>query len=213
MKTFIQERILRLVLPVLILFTGLTQAPLALSQQAPEKSIENAVQTLLDEFTNRRVELETNKRALYEMVDRITRPHFDFNKISKLVLAKNWKKANDAQRTAFGQEFRTLLIRTYATALFQYTGKETMEFKASEIKEKRGIKSATVQSEVTLSEGPGIPVNYSMILGDDNEWKIFNMTIAGVNLVTSYRKTYGASIRNLGMDGLIDSMRAANGRG
>ncbi|MGI9317594.1 MAG: MlaC/ttg2D family ABC transporter substrate-binding protein [bacterium] len=177
---------------------------------SPEQAIEGAVQQLLDEFTQRRAELRGNKSALYDMVDEFTRPHFDFDKISKLVLAKNWKQASEEQRLAFGEEFRTLLIRTYATALFQYTGKETMEFTSSAIKERKGVMSATVESEVTLSEGPGIPVKYSMILGKDDNWKIYNMTIAGVNMVTSYRKTYGASIRSLGLDGLIESMREAN---
>ena len=188
------------------MFTGLQ----AQAKISPEQAIEGAVQQLLDEFTKRRTELEGDKPALYDMVDRITRSHFDFEKISKLVLAKNWKQASEAQRKAFGEEFRTLLIRTYATALFQYTGKETMEFKSSKIKERKGVKSATVDSEVTLSEGPGIPVSYSMILDKDNSWKIYNMTIAGVNMVTSYRKTYGASIRSLGLDGLIASMKDAN---
>jgi len=179
---------------------------------SPEKSIELAVQNLLDEFTSRRAELQTDKAALYSMVDRLARPHFDFNRISKLILAKNWKKADEAQRTAFTNEFRTLLIRTYATALFQYTGKEKMIFAPGEIKDRKGVKSATVNSEVKLSDGPGIPVIYSMILSDDQEWKIYNLKIAGVNMVTNYRKTYGASIRSQGLDGLIESMREANAR-
>ena len=190
------------------MFTGLQ----AQAKISPEQAIEGAVQDLLDEFTKRRTELKDDKEALYLMVDEMTRPHFDFEKISKLVLAKNWKQATEEQRIAFGEEFRTLLIRTYATALFQYTGNEKMEFKSSKIRERKGVQSATVESEVTLSEGPGIPVSYSMILDENNNWKIYNMTIAGVNMVTSYRKTYGASIRSLGLDGLIASMKDANSR-
>lgn len=183
---------------------------IASAESDPALIIESAVQQILDEFTARREELTDDKPALYDMVDRVTRPHFDFDKISKLVLAQEWKTATPEQRTAFGEEFRTLLIRTYATALFQYTGKEKMVFTGSEIKERRGVKTASVNSEVTLSEGPGIPVNYSMIQDDQKDWKIYNMVIAGVNMVTSYRKTYGSSIRSLGLDGLIDSMRKAN---
>lgn len=200
---------------LIVIFTFFACMLTGLQAQAkisPEQAIEGAVQQLLDEFTKRRAELKDDKPALYAMVDKYTRPHFDFEKISKLVLAKNWKQASDAQRQAFSNEFRTLLIRTYATALFQYTGEETMEFKSSKIRERKGIMSATVESEVTLTEGPGIPVNYSMILDKNNNWRVYNMTIAGVNMVTSYRKTYGASIRNLGLDGLIESMRETNAR-
>jgi phospholipid transport system substrate-binding protein len=189
---------------------GLVPVSEAQATPSPEQEISVAVDQLLSEFTTRRGELEGDRPALYDMVDRLTRPYFDFGKISKLVLAQNWKSASPAQREAFGDEFRKLLIRTYATALFQYTGKEKMDFNASEIKERGGRKSATVMSEVRLSEGPPIDVNYYMILGEDGHWKIYNMTIGGVNLVTNYRKTYGASIRSLGLDGLIDSMREAN---
>jgi len=206
MKTFKQLIVFSI---FFICFTPLLQAS---AQANPEESIEGAVQQLLDEFTARRSQLETDKLALYEMVDRLTQSHFDFGKISKLILAKNWKTATESQRESFSEEFRNLLIKTYATALFQYTGEEKMEFISSAVKEKNGVKSARVESEVTLNDGPGIEVIYSMILDENNQWKIYNMTIAGVNLVTSYRKTYGASIRSLGLDGVIESMREANAR-
>jgi phospholipid transport system substrate-binding protein len=205
-------KIFRQLIVFIVFFVSCSSVLQASAQAAPEKSIEGAVQQLLDEFTARRDELETDKPALYAMVDRVTRPHFDFGKISKLILAKNWKSATESQRAEFSEQFRTLLIKTYATALFQYSGNEKMEFITSRVKEKNGVKSARVESEVTLSDGPGIPVNYSLIFGKDNTWKIYNMTIAGVNLVTSYRKTYGASIRSLGLDGLIESMREVNTR-
>jgi len=204
-KTFFQKLVLGM---FLVFSVGSAHA----QDTTPEKSIEVAVQNLLDEFTNRRSELQSDKTALYTMVDRLARPHFDFERISKLILAKNWKKADAAQRTAFTDEFRTLLIRTYATALFQYTGKEKMLFEPGQVKERKGVKSATVNSEVKLSDGPGIPVIYSMILSDDQKWKIYNLKIAGVNMVTNYRQTYGASIRSQGIDGLIKSMREANAR-
>ena len=195
-----------------MLVLGAVSIPQSYAYAPPEEDIGGAVQQLLNEFTARRDELKGDRVALYEMVDRITRPYFDFEKISKLVLAKSWKKATGEQRQAFSEEFRALLIRTYATALFQYTGKEKMAFTSSKIKERKGVKSAVVKSEVQLSDGPGIPVNYSLILGEDDKWKIYNMTIAGINLVTNYRKTYGSSIRQQGIDGLIQAMHEANSK-
>lgn len=210
MNNYISKTRQLVVLSILVLSCFAGTRAIAAPDSEPAKIIEGAVQELIDEFTARRDELENNRPELYAMVDRLTRPHFDFDKISKLVLAQEWKTASEAQRAAFGEEFRNLLIRTYATALFQYTGEEKMVFKGSEIKDRGDIKTAKVSSEVTLSEGPGIPVSYSMILEPDDNWKIYNMNIAGVNMVTSYRKTYSASIRKLGLDGLIDSMHQAN---
>ena len=152
----------------------------AQANASPEQTISGAVDKLLSEFTTRRGELEADKAALYDMVDQITRPYFDFDRISKLVLAKNWKEASGAQRDAFGEEFRRLLIRTYATALFQYTGKETMAFNTTQVKEKGGQQFATVESAKSLCPTvPPIDVYYYMVLAEDNQWKIWNMTIAG----------------------------------
>ncbi len=187
----------------------LTSLPVR-AEPAPEQFIQMAVEELLAEFTLRRGELEGDHPALYHMVDRVTNPYFDFGKISKLVLAQNWKSASTEQRRQFGEEFRKLLIRTYATALFQYTGDGTMAFNTTRIRERGGLKFATVESEITLADGPVIPLRYSMILDGDGRWKIYNITIAGVNLVTNYRKIYSTSIRSLGLDGLIGSMREAN---
>ncbi|MEM7194821.1 MAG: ABC transporter substrate-binding protein [Pseudomonadota bacterium] len=176
----------------------------------PDVTIETTVQELLDEFTANKASLQGNKRELFALVDRIALPLFDFDRISKLVLAKNWKNASAQQRKDFALEFKRLLIGSYATALFQYTGKEKMVFTSTNIKEKKGKKFATVKSEVTLSSGPGIPVNYSLMLNENDQWKIYNMDIAGLNMVTSYRKTYGSTIRSKGVDGLIESMKLTN---
>ena len=191
---------------------ALCLATTALADENPELIIESTVQNLLDSFTAQKEELADDKQKLFKLVDDIALPLFDFQRISKLVLAKNWKKANDTQRDEFGEEFKKLLIGTYATALFQYTGNEKMVFKNTKISEKKGRKFATVESEVTLSSGPGIPVNYSMMLSKDGDWKIYNMNIAGLNMVTSYRKTYAAAISAQGIDGLIQSMRETNAR-
>jgi len=197
--------------PVLfVLCMGILVSLPVRAEPAPEQVIQMAVEELLEEFTLRRGELEGDHPALYHMVARVTHPYFDFSRISKLVLAQNWKSASSEQRRQFGMEFRKLLIRTYATALFQYSGDGTMAFNTTRIKERGGMKFATVESEITLADGPPIPLSYSMILDGDGRWKIYNMTIAGVNLVTNYRKIYNASIRSLGLDGLIGSMREAN---
>jgi phospholipid transport system substrate-binding protein len=186
---------------------------LANAMQKPDQVIESTVQTLIDEFTSQRSEFEADKRKLFAMVDRVAVPLFDFERISKLVLAKYWKKASTGQRQAFSDEFRKLLIGTYATALFQYTGNETVVFTGSKITERKGRKFAVVSSEVSLGNGgPPIPVDYSMLLNGDDQWKIYNLTIDGLNMITSYRSTYGSAITSEGLDGLIDSMKAVNAK-
>ena len=184
----------------------------ASSAEKPQMMIEQTVQTLLDEFTDRRAALETDKGQLFALVEEVAVPLFDFTRISKLVLASHWRQASKQQREEFGEQFKKLLIGTYATALFRYTGDEEMTFIGSQITERKGRKFAVVNSKVTLSGGSPIAVDYSMILDPDNGWKIYNLTIGGINMVTNYRNTYAAAIDNLGIDGIIESMKTANAK-
>ena len=184
----------------------------AVALDKPQQEIEETVQSLLDQFTEQRTAYEADQRALFALVDRVATPLFDFERIAKLVLAKHWKRASAAQRSAFSDEFKKLLIGTYATALFKYTGDETMVFTGSEIRESRGRHFARVSSEVTLSGGPPIPVDYSLILGEGERWKIYNLTISGLNMVKNYREIYGSAIGKLGIDGMLDSIKQANAK-
>lgn len=183
---------------------------------APHIILEQTVQTLLQELTARRAELEQDKTKLFALVERVAVPLFDLRRIAKLVLAKHWRTATADQRAAFAEEFKKLLIGTYATALFQYTGDEKIIFKAADIRERGGQQFARVQSEITIGNKPPVAVEYALrqtlTAGESADWKIYNLTIAGLNMVVNYRNTYGASIARLGLDGLIESMRAANAK-
>ena len=196
----------------LLICVGLLMPVSSLALEEPDVLIETTVQSLLDEFTSRRDALEADKRELFALVDRVAAPLFDLKRISKLVLANHWKQASPQQREEFTEEFKKLLIGTYATALFKYTGNEKITFTGSEITERKGRKSAEVKSEVTLSGRPPILVDYWLLLGKDERWRIYNLEVSGLNMVTSYRNTYAAAIGGLGLDGVIESMKQANAK-
>lgn len=143
-------------------------------------------------------------KKLYTMVNEQVLPYFDFRAMSRLVLGKYWREANDGQRDRFTAEFRDLLVRTYATALLKYTNEQVLylPFRSSP-----GEKTTTVKTEVKQAGGgPNIPIHYSFYLTDQS-WKVFDVVIDGVSLVTTYRGTYAEKIRNEGMDALIASMK------
>ncbi len=176
-------------------------------QSAPEKVIEQTVNNLLTEFSNQREELEKNHKKLFALVNSVAVPLFDVTRISRLVLSKNWKKATPQQKEDFSEGFTKLLVKTYATALFKYTGNEKIEFVRTDIKEKKGIELAAVKSKVNLGAVAPIPVDYSMIKKKDGNWKIYNLTVDGLNMVINYRKSYGSIIKEKGLDGLIQSLK------
>jgi len=192
---------------------GLSPSPAAAADD-PQVAIEMAVDKLLAQFTARRDELEADKPALFALVDEVASPLFDFERIAKLVLAQNWRRAGEAQRAEFRDAFRKLLIATYATALHKYSGDERMTFTASKITERKGRKFAQVSSEVTLADGAEpIAVEYALLLDKSGMWKIYNLTVGSLNMIVNYRNTYAAAVGERGLDGVIDEMKRAVGSG
>ncbi len=175
---------------------------------APDELVETTINELIDELESRRSELAADKSKLYAMVEEVVVPHFSLPVIARLVLARHWREASEAQREAFAEEFKKLLIRTYATALFEYTGKEKMEVRPAKMKE--GERRARVETLVTLASGPAIPVNYSFLQDGDGSWKIYDVNIDGISLVTNYRSSYGQVISQRGLDALIEDLATRN---
>ena len=175
----------------------------AYAGQSPDLLVKETTDKVLKELTVNREILQADVNRLYQMVDQIVLPHFDFNRMSKLVLGKHWKKANKKQRQKFEQEFKSLLVRTYATALFEYTGQEIIY---KPFHNKQGADRVVVKTEIVPNDGPNIPLHYSLSKGDDGAWLVYDVSIDGISLVTNYRTAYGRIIESKGIDTLIVSL-------
>ncbi|MDH3281646.1 MAG: ABC transporter substrate-binding protein [Gammaproteobacteria bacterium] len=173
---------------------------------SPETLIKNTTDKVLSELkTNRKVLLGDHEK-LYALVDNIVLPHFDFERMSRLVLGRYWRDATDSQRSRFVAEFKNLLVRTYATALFEYTDQRIL-YKPFRMKE--GDKRAVVKTEIELGDAPNVPLNYSLQVNGD-AWKVYDITIDGISLVTNYRLAYSRTIQTEGLDALIKSLGVRN---
>lgn len=133
-------------------------------------------------------------------------PHFDFERMSRIVLGKNWRQASKEQQEAFIKEFRTLLVRTYSSALAKYRN-QTIEYKP--LLAKPGDEEVTVKTRILQPGGPPVPVDYALEKSGD-EWKVFDVVIEGVSLVTNYRGQFSTEIHDKGMDGLIQRLADKN---
>jgi len=175
---------------------------------ADTRSPEELVRSTTDEIlalTKKNKELyQRDHQALYRMADERVLPYFDFRRMSQWVLGKHWRDASAAQRDRFVVEFRNLLVRTYSTALLSYTDQQILYLPSPA---RVADDDATVKTEVKQSGGaPNIPIHYSFFKNKSGEWKVYDVTIEGVSLVTNYRSVYATKIRNEGVEALIASM-------
>ena len=146
-------------------------------------------------------------KKLYAMVDEHVLPNFDFRAMSRTVLGRNWRTAEEDQRARFTSEFRDLLVRTYATALLKYNDETIVYLPFKMAPEDR---TATVKSEVRRTDGgPPIAINYSFYRTDAG-WKVYDVTIEGASLVTTYQSTYSERVQREGLNALIASRAKDN---
>ena len=178
----------------------------ATSSTSAEDLVKSTTDQVLETLADEREAIENSPDRLFEIVDEIVLPHFDFERMSRRVLGKAWKRASPEQQSNFIKEFQTLLVRTYATALKAYSD-ETIEFLPP--REKECGKETTIRTQIVLSGSPPIPMNYEMYERDDG-WKVFDVAIDGVSLVINYRSTFRSEIRKNGVDGLIARLAKHN---
>lgn len=149
---------------------------------------------------------EQDQQKIFQLVDEVILPHFDFERMSKWVLGRYWRQATPEQRKRFEQEFKRLLVRTYATALTQYSDQE-IEYLP--VRERAEGDEVMVRTEIRQGGGYPIPISYNMYKSDSG-WQVYDVTIEGVSLVSNYRSSFAGQIRAHGLDKLIAMLAERN---
>lgn len=175
----------------------------------PEALVRQTSDRMLAVLKEQHDVIESEPKRLYGLVDDIVLPHFDFERMARWVLGKHWRQANPEQQQAFVGQFRTLLVRTYGTALLEYSDQKVNFLP---LRMNADSKDVVVRTEVLKAGGPPIPISYSMIRKDDG-WKVYDVTIDGISLVSNYRTTFATEIRSSGIDGLIKRLAERNAQG
>jgi len=150
-----------------------------------------------------------NQSRAYQLVEAKILPNFDFNRMTQLAVGKHWPRATAKQKQELVTEFRNLLVRTYSSSLTAFTN-QTVEFKPLAMKPDET--DVTVRSEIRQPGGQPIPIDYSMYKTAFG-WKVYDVAIDGVSLVTNYRASFSSTIRQNGIDGLIKTLAAQSERG
>ncbi|MCX4193594.1 MlaC/ttg2D family ABC transporter substrate-binding protein [Methylophaga sp. OBS1] len=202
-KTLIQP--LLMLAAFMLAFSPLTSS--AEEMPEPQALVKKASDDMLKALKDNEAALEANPEKIYELVEDILMPHFDFEKMSKLALGKNWRSANAEQRERFVEEFRLLLIRTYSTAMLEYTDEE---INMLPFRDDLSRKRVTVPMEVVQKGGPSIGMSLSLYQNKQDAWKVYDVKIDGISLVTNYRSSFANEIRSGGMEQLIQDLAERN---
>ena len=173
----------------------------------PDVLIKNTVREVLDIVRNDKDLRSGNQKKMLELVDAKVLPHFNFEHMTKLAVGKSWRIATTEQKQALMNEFRIMLVRTYTKAFTSYRD-QTVEIKP--LKLDLAMTEVTVKTSIVKpgSQQP-ILVDYDMERTPDG-WKVYDLTVEGVSLVTSYRGTFADQIQQIGIDGLIKTLADKN---
>jgi phospholipid transport system substrate-binding protein len=139
-----------------------------------------------------------DQRRTYELVEKKILPHFDFSRMTMLAVGKDWSRATPAQQEAMTAGFRALLVKTYAGALALY---KDSQVQVQPVVKENGD-TVAVRSRVSAPGSPPVAMDYRMHRVADS-WKVHDVTVEGVSLVTTYRTSFKTEIDRHGFDGLI----------
>jgi phospholipid transport system substrate-binding protein len=175
---------------------------------SPDRLVDETVKDVVY-IINQDEELKTgrNKEKMLDLVRNKILPHFDFLRMTQLAMGKNWRNANAEQQSVLVEEFRTLLVRTYSNTLSTYSD-EIINVSPSGVL--GDVTETTVKTQIVQKMGKEpVPIDYSMAKTATG-WKVYDVTVAGVSLVTNYRSSFNSQIRRGGVDGLIKTLTKKN---
>ena len=186
---------------------ALILAPLAAAaQEAPDALVKRTTDEVLAIIKADKDLQSGNISKVVQLAEQKVLPHFDFERMTRLAVGRNWNQATPEQKQALTKEFRTMLVRTYSSSLSQYRN-QTIEVKPAKVG--AGDKEATVRTAVIQQGGPPIPIDYAMEKMDSG-WKVYDVIIDGASLVTTYRGSFNDQIAKGGIDGLVKTLAERN---
>ncbi|CAG0984926.1 Intermembrane phospholipid transport system binding protein MlaC [Rhodocyclaceae bacterium] len=176
---------------------------------APDALIKNVTEEVLEIVRKDKDIQSGNTKKAIELVEAKVLPHFNFTRMTQLAMARDWRQATPAQQKTLVDEFRTLLVRTYSKALTEYKN-QTIEYKPFKMQ----AADTDVKVRTDIKQPGGKPIQLDYYLEKQNPgWKVYDIEVGGISLVTNYRESFAQEVRNGGIDGLIKSLQTKNKSG
>jgi phospholipid transport system substrate-binding protein len=179
---------------------------IANAEMAPDVLVKQTADDVLTIIKNDKEIQAGNQQKLHGVIEEKILPNFDFDRVCRMVLGKNWKTATPEQQAIFQKEFRSLLLRTYSSALSKYKD-QVIEYKP--MRYEADEKNVSVKTLILQPGGQPIAVDYSLVKGSAG-WKVYDIVIENVSLVTNYRSQFSNEIRQNGLDSLNKKLTDKN---
>jgi len=177
------------------------------ADEAPDVLVKRVTEEVLTIVrTDKDIQSGNSKKAI-ELVETKVLPHFNFLRMTSLAVGKDWNKASPEQKKRLAKEFETLLVRTYSNALTAYKS-QTIVYKP--LKMQPGDTDVLVRTEIRQPGQQAVQLDYGVEKQDNGAWKVYDVVVAGISLVTNYRETFAQEVRNGGIDGLITTLADKN---
>ncbi|MEO8509350.1 MAG: ABC transporter substrate-binding protein [Betaproteobacteria bacterium] len=181
-------------------------ATFAFAQEAPDVLVKRVAQDVLTTIRADPKLQAGDQQRIREVIETKLLPNFDFERITALAMGRNWRQATPEQQKQLIDQFRALLVRTYSGALTQYKDQE-MDYKP--LRADPAATDVTVKTEVMRKGQAPVQIDYGM-MKTASGWKIYDVIVGGVSLVTNYRDEFNEQIKNGGVDNLIKTLKAKN---
>jgi phospholipid transport system substrate-binding protein len=196
---------LRLLLVSAVL-TALVTPPALAEEIAPDVLVKSISEEVIAAIRLDKGIQAGDPRKIAELVEAKILPHFDFARITQMAMGVNWRRATPEQQEQLIREFRTLLVRTYSGALAGYRD-QVIEFRP--LRARPGDTEVTVHSQIRHPGAETIAIEYDLEK-TGAAWKVYDVRVAGISLVATYRSTFAEEVRNRGIDGLIGLLSSKN---
>jgi phospholipid transport system substrate-binding protein len=184
----------------------LLATPAAAQDAGPEALVKKITADVMDAIKTDQQLAAGDKQKALKLAEEKILPHVDFEEATRLAVGRSWNQAGAEQRKKLVQEFRSMLVRTYSTAISAYQG-QTM--KVLPVRMKPDDTEATVRNQYIRPGAKPVAIDYSM-RKTDGGWKIFDIVVEGVSLVLTYRSEFDAVVKQQGVDGLIKALAQKN---
>ena len=176
----------------------------------PRDLIEQTTGEFLKAVAENREAILQDPDLAHRLVDQIVTPHIDVDATGRYMLGKHWRKSTPAQRERFLFELRKMLVRSYANALAEYKGGDQINYISERVSDDGRLAVVRVQIPRPSTLQPA-DVAYRLHKSS-GEWKVFDVTIEGVSMVTTYRSTFRSKLDRQGMESVIEELAALNNR-